>query len=485
MVFCQNSQSPARRRLCGGTGDFAIIHAMTGLALLAVALTNLTGVVTFEREGLPFFFMDEPAGVHWRVQADVGGAKVRAGDLIAVRGEREMTSKHRIAEAQVTVSGHDEASVPPPLEIGIAALFQRLLPFGNTDLYGGMVVTEGLLRDINRRQTTTQLLVGEGDCNLQVEIPWALEDALPSELVQGATVRVRGILTYTSIENYEEGVFGRIENIELIPPSPSAVEVIRRAPLLTRGRLLVALAWLAVLFGALSVWTLTLRRMVAKRSAELAESIRQRERAGIEADAARRERLRLAADLHDGFQQYLAGAMFRLKAAMNYLPAEAEACRAQLEKVNDALKHTQSGLRSTLWAMNEESVGPESLIELIHFVSRRLPHWEGIVEIASEGTERKIAHNYAGTLLLILQEAVGNAINHGHARHVKVRIVFGEKGLAMSVADDGAGFDPTTARKNGHYGLSGMERRTAELGGKITISSEVGRGSVVRFSLPL
>ena len=456
------------------------------IAAAALAgMTNLTGVVTFERDGLAFFFMDDTQGVHWRVQGPDGKPTVKPGDLVSVYGERELTSKHRVSDAKVTVSGHDDASGPPPLAIGIAELFQRLMPFGNTELYGGMVETEGLLRDINRRQTTTQLLVGEGDSNLQVEIPWALEDALPADLVQGATVKVRGILTYTSIENYEEGIFGRIENIELIPMSPSAVEVVRRAPFFTAERLLFVLAWVLALLGALSVWTLTLRRMVSKRSAELAESIRLRETARIEADAARRERLRLAADLHDGFQQYLAGAMFRLKAAMNYLPEGADACRAQLDKVNDALKHTQSGLRSTLWAMNEESEGPESLIELMHFVSRRLPHWEGIVEISSEGAERKIAHNFAGTILLILQEAVGNAINHGRAAHVRVKVVFGEKGLAMSVSDDGSGFDPATARKEGHYGLSGMERRTAELGGKISITSVPGEGSTVRISLPL
>lgn len=451
----------------------------------AAAPTNLTGVVTFERGDLPFFFIDDTAGSHWRVQGAKGTRAVRVGDLVTVEGEREVTAKHRIAEASVTVEGHAKAVVPPPLKIGIADLFGRLMPFGNTDLYGGVVVTEGLLRDINRRQSTTQLLVGEGDCNLQVEMPWALEEALPASLVQGATVRVRGVLTYTSIENYEEGVFGRIENVELIPPSPAAVEVVRRAPFWTVGRLLFMLMWACFIAAALAVWTLTLRRMVARRTEELAESVRQRERVKIEADAARRERLRLAADLHDGFQQYLAGAMFRLKAAMNYLPVGADESRAQLEKVSDALKHTQSGLRSTLWAMNEESEGPESLIELIHFVARRLPQWEGIVEIASEGGERKIAHNFAGTILLILQEAVGNAIDRGHASHVGVRVVFGDKGLAMTVDDNGSGFDTAAARKEGHYGLSGMERRTAELGGKIAISSRPGSGTTVRIALPL
>ena len=264
-----------------------VLVAFTAFVAVAAhaATTNLTGVVTFERNDLSFFFIDDAAGVHWRVQGEKSAPSVKIGDLVHVEGEREMTTKRRIADAAITVEGHAMAAIPPPLETGIADLFARLMPFGNTDLYGGMIVTEGLLRDINRRQTTTQLLVGEGDSNLQVEIPWALEEALPANLVQGATVRVKGVLTWTSIENYEEGIFGRIENVELIPPTPDAVEVIRRAPFWTVGRLLFILMWVCVLSAALAVWTLTLRRMVARRTQELAESVRQRERVKIEADA--------------------------------------------------------------------------------------------------------------------------------------------------------------------------------------------------------
>ena len=229
----------------------AVLVAMAAHA----ATTNLTGVVTFQRDDLSFFFIDDAAGSHWRVQGAKGASTVKIGDIVHVDGEREMTTKRRVADATITIEGHAMAAIPPPLETGIADLFSRLMPFGNTDLYGGMIVTEGLLRDINRRQTTTQLLVGEGDSNLQVEIPWALEEALPANLVQGATVRVKGVLTWTSIENYEEGIFGRIENVELIPPTPDAVEVIRRAPFWTVGRLLFILMWVCVLSAALAVWT--------------------------------------------------------------------------------------------------------------------------------------------------------------------------------------------------------------------------------------
>ncbi|MBQ6137295.1 MAG: sensor histidine kinase, partial [Kiritimatiellae bacterium] len=264
-----------------------------------------------------------------------------------------------------------------------------------------------------------------------------------------------------------------------------AVEVVKSAPFWTARRARAAFTGLLVLVALVFAWALTLRGMVARRTRELAESIRQRETTRIEADASRRERLRLAADLHDGFQQYLAGAMFRLKAAMNYLPKDAENSRRQLEKVKDALQHTQTGLRSTLWAMNEESEGPESLTGLFRFVARRMPHWEGIVDIRGSGEERKVARKAAGTLLLVLQEAIGNAIRHGGARHVDVLVAFGADGLELSVSDDGCGFDASSAGAEGHYGMESMRRRTTELGGAMKVESSPGGGTRLSFSIPL
>lgn len=457
---------------------------MNGILLLAVMMTNVCGTITFEREGLPFYFLKEDSGANWRIERTSSTPKLAVGTRVKIAGEREPSAvKLRLADVKIENLGAGEPL--PPKTAAIGEIFQAIMPFGNCDWYGSLIVTEGLLRDINRRQTSTQLLVGEGERNLQVGIPISLENALPESLVQGATVRVTGALTYTSIENFEEGIFGRIENVELIPMSPGAVEVIRRAPFWTAERLRWLFEIALIVLLAVLIWAITLRRMVAKRTAQLAESIRERETARIEEGAARRERLRLAADLHDGFQQYLAGAMFRLKAAQNYLPADAVQSREQMEKVKDALQHTQNGLRDTLWAMNEESEGPESILELFRFVSHRLPHWEGIVEISSSGEERKIAHNFAGTLLLILQEAVGNAIRHGGAKHVKVTIDFHEKDMLLTVADDGAGFDLKATGESGHYGLSSMERRTADLGGKMELLSAPKKGTTAKFFIPL
>lgn len=453
---------------------------------LILAFITLRGPITFEREGLPFYFMQDESGANWRIERRAEDPAFHVGEAVIAQGDPEPSSKRRLTTHSLSADSAPAPALPPPTTVTISDIFTNIMPHGNGDWYGARLTTEGLLRDINRRQTTTQLLVGEGANNIQVEIPWAVEDALPQTLVLGATVRVTGVLVWTSIENYDEGVSMRIENVELLPLSGDAVEVIHRAPFWTVQRLFLLFGGLVALFLIVSIWAITLRRMVAKRTAELGESIRARETERIEADAARRERLRLAADLHDGFQQYLAGAMFRLKAAMNYLPKEEAAanCRLQLEKVKDALQHTQAGLRSTLWAMNEESEGPESLLALFTFTARRMAHWEGLVQITSEGEERKVARRSAGTLLLIMQEAVGNALKHGNAQNVRVRLAFAEKELTMTVIDDGCGFDVAANTDAGHYGMASMERRTNELGGTMTVWSKGGLGSKLVFTIP-
>ena len=176
--------------------------------------------------------------------------------------------------------------------------------------------------------------------------------------------------------------------------------------------------------------------------------------------------------------------MFRISAALNWL-AEGDSgkARAQLEKATGNLMHTQSQLRTVLWGLQEESEGPGSLIELFRYASRRMAHWEGVVEITSSGREPTLARTVAGSLLMILQESVGNAIRHGRATCVKVHVAFGENGLVLEVEDNGCGFD-TAVHARG-LGLGGMDDRAKALGGTFRIESAAGRGSKVIVEVPI
>lgn len=239
--------------------------------------------------------------------------------------------------------------------------------------------------------------------------------------------------------------------------------------------LLVVSLLIGALFIAVLVWVITLRRVVARQSERLVETSREKIRIQVEADATLRERTRLASDLHDGFQQLLAGAMFKLEAG-------------DFEGARQSLGHAQNGLRSVLWMMNVESDGPRLLSGLFQHAVSRLPHWQSAVRLKFEGPERILPKTHTGALLMILLEGVGNALRHGKATFVLVKVVFREKDLTLTIADNGTGFDVAAAlakaETGNHHGLANLRRRAAEIGGTFAIESAPFEGATLTVTVP-
>lgn len=81
----------------------------------------------------------------------------------------------------------------------------------------------------------------------------------------------------------------------------------------------------------------------------------------------------------------------------------------------------------------------------------------------------------------VAQEAVSNAITHGNAKSVRIRASQSEGRLLVSIQDDGLSFDVQQAKG---MGILGMTERVEKLGGKFSIVSRQGVGSVVMAELP-
>jgi len=89
------------------------------------------------------------------------------------------------------------------------------------------------------------------------------------------------------------------------------------------------------------------------------------------------------------------------------------------------------------------------------------------------------------SLLRILHEALTNAIRHGAAGRVLVRLSAGQDGLVLSIADDGCGFDVGSAiTPGGGLGLTSMSERAELLGGALSILSTPATGTTVEVVLP-
>ena len=91
-------------------------------------------------------------------------------------------------------------------------------------------------------------------------------------------------------------------------------------------------------------------------------------------------------------------------------------------------------------------------------------------------------------LFRIIQEGLNNINQHARADSVLVSLSVDEMGgVALSLRDNGRGFDPSlvgTADHSGHFGLRQMRERILDLGGTLDIHSGIGQGTELVITLP-
>ena len=181
-----------------------------------------------------------------------------------------------------------------------------------------------------------------------------------------------------------------------------------------------------------------------------------------------------------------AAAIFGMKTGLiGKVGKDDDGAREQLEHLRSSLNHTQASLRAALWGLAEEAEGPEALTELFKYAAGRMPQWEGIVHFTLRGKERSVARQCSGALLLILQEAVGNAIRHGRATRVDVVVDFTEDSLVFGITDNGCGFEPRDCPETGHLGLDSIRHHAEGVGGTLTLKSVLGEGTTITVRIPL
>ena len=336
--------------------------------------------------------------------------------------------------------------------------------------FGERIRFTGEVKDVVRGADNVQIVLDDWHGSLVATVSLGKGKKVPSEWSVGARLRVTGTLSF----RYPEGT-----DFRLAVDGVDDVVVIKKPAWWTPMRLAIASALVLLLFVAILGWALLLRH--------------QKEYEKKVGDAVQKERLRLSQDLHDGYQQLLAGCMFRLTAAMTLASKLGRDGGSplwrklddQFDGLRSSLTHAQEELRAALWTMQEEAEGPAAMSDLFRYAASRLPQWEGRVSFETVGEESTISRRFAGALLMILQEAVGNALRHGRAKHVRVKFVFGRKGLAMIVSDDGCGFDVESASSTSgvHLGLQSMRNRAEKIGGRCVVRSTPGRGTEVKVVL--
>jgi signal transduction histidine kinase len=294
-------------------------------------------------------------------------------------------------------------------------------------------------------------------------------------------------------ENRFERPYGKLMEVYLGIAGPGGKKLLfetyqRYGTVASSGRRLW-LALLPVLLGALGLlavlqvplaWSLA-RRL--KRSEH--DRLRLLERA---IDAQVRERRRIAGDLHDGVVQSLAGISFRLGAARECVDERTPG--RLVTAVDESMAETRESiraLRSLLVDIHPPSLRREGLVAALSDLisrtgSRRLT---GRLE-TSEADVRLPAETEA-LLFRAAQEALRNVVAHARASNVTVAVHRVNGHVALSVTDDGEGFDPGGASRSpgSHFGLLAIGDLVQDHGGTLRVDSAPGRGTTLEVEVPV
>lgn len=198
-----------------------------------------------------------------------------------------------------------------------------------------------------------------------------------------------------------------------------------------------------------------------------------------------REQRRIGQDLHDGLGQHLTGIAFMAKVHEAKLTekrlSDAMDAAKLVRLVNEAIHKTRELARGLLPVVSEE----QGLMSALQLWAAEVEDIFGISCRFECGIAVLIYDDAMATHLYhIAQESVNNAIKHGHARNILIRLTAENKRGILLIKDDGVGM--AEGRGNGQgMGLHIMNYRAGMIDGTLEVAPDSVKGTTVTCIFPL
>jgi ligand-binding sensor domain-containing protein/signal transduction histidine kinase len=202
--------------------------------------------------------------------------------------------------------------------------------------------------------------------------------------------------------------------------------------------------------------------------------------------AVEKERMRIARDIHDDLGGSLTQITFLGEMTKRDLGRPAEAA-AHVNKLTNSARQTVRALDEIVWAVRPEN---DRLDHLTLYLWQFAEEFFGPtpvrcrVEFPPDVPARFVSADVRHGIYLVVKEAFNNTLKHSEANEVRLRCDFIDETLFVAIEDNGKGFNPQPAALF-QNGLGNMKKRVEEFDGEFLIASEAGRGTTLKFSIPI
>jgi len=201
------------------------------------------------------------------------------------------------------------------------------------------------------------------------------------------------------------------------------------------------------------------------------------------------ERQRIAQELHDDTAQDLVVLSRKLDSFISQSNNLSVDDINYLEKLHHQINRTLSEVRRFSQDLRPSVLDDLGLLPALKWlVSEHTKHFGIKVNVKVLGTARRFPPETELVLFRIAQETLRNIGKHSKATKAWVTLDFGSDGTILTLKDNGQGFVPPERISDlaavGKLGLAGMEERVQLIGGKLGITSQLGKGTAVIVEVP-
>jgi signal transduction histidine kinase len=419
--------------------------------------------------------------------------KLSAGDTMEVVGFPEIDNSTappvlNLREAIVRITG--KKPMPSPLNISPAdsahseydsTLVRMDAKLVRSEVYGENQVLE---LDAGARTIFARLSLAAG--------------RLP-QLPPSARIELTGVYALNTGAAGERAQTGPYE---LVLNSPEDIKILELPSWWTSQHAIVVVSGMAVVILLALIWISLLRRQVERRTVQLSTANRSLEREITERKRTEnelvqtrlqhlveQERTRIARDIHDELGSNLS--QIRLLSEMAHSQKDSPSDAAiSAGKISAKALEATNVLDEIVWAVDPKNDTLESLLNYLFTFASDFLSLAGIrfrIDAPTRIPPYPLTTQTRHQLYMAFKETLTNIVNHAHATEVWIRLMFEKDSAHFIVEDNGRGFDLSHGDDNspGANGLKNMSKRFNEIGGKFDVESASGKGTRVKFLLPM
>ena len=196
------------------------------------------------------------------------------------------------------------------------------------------------------------------------------------------------------------------------------------------------------------------------------------------------ERQRLGRELHDSVTQSLYGISLYAQAATGRIGAgQIDQAVQHLDDIQNTAQESLADMRLLIYELRPPILDKEGLVSALQNRLSSVENRANIKSSIQSNLTSRLPPAVEEGLYQIAREALNNIIKHAHARNVLIRIQQEPRSMLMEVSDDGIGFDPENACREGCLGLVNMQERARSQGWQLGIESSPGNGTRIRVEV--